>query len=424
MYHLILFDDFSVRTALLPFTFTRPVADIRVGIQTIAEKWELCLAKPVRYLTQLYLVQKFGAKTESNTLYINGAVCPTAQLINALTGLKPGQGLIDEAGLLLAVYEPTLLMPEPGKPGDVALLLQEAIMLGKIALFLAPENQIRYQEPLTVIRQLTDIFRHNGEQIRSDYARLTQNRVSQLITDPFTHCYGAENIFLEEGASVRASMLNAEDGPIYIGRNAIVKEGSVVIGPFSLGEGATISWGSKMRTNTTIGPYCKVGGEVGNSVFFGYSNKSHDGFLGNSVVGEWCNFGAATNNSNLKNDYTTVKLHNYATGQLEDTGQQFCGLMMGDHSKTGIGTLFNTGTVVGVNVNVFGAGFQPKHIPSFSWGGAAEGFSTYRMEKAVAVARETMSRRNLVLTEADKAILRAVYQAEQLVEATDEPILL
>jgi len=208
-------------------------------------------------------------------------------------------------------------------------------------------------------------------------------------------------------------VLNAEGGPIYIGRNATISEGSVVIGPFALGEGATVNWGGKMRSNTTIGPFCKVGGEVGNSIFFGNSNKAHDGFLGNSVVGEWCNLGANVNNSNLRNDYGNVKLHSYATNQLEDTGRMFCGLMMGDFTKAGISTMFNTGTVVGVNVNVYGAGFQPKHIPSFSWGGADSGFVPYRIDKALQVAEEAFSRRNKPFDAIEETLLRAVYEQHQ-----------
>jgi UDP-N-acetylglucosamine diphosphorylase / glucose-1-phosphate thymidylyltransferase / UDP-N-acetylgalactosamine diphosphorylase / glucosamine-1-phosphate N-acetyltransferase / galactosamine-1-phosphate N-acetyltransferase len=401
MYPLILFDDFLIRKSLLPFTFTRPVADIRVGIQTIAQKWRAWSEEPVGYLTQEYLMAKFPVTQAADALYVNGAVCPTADLIDALNALQPGHGMLDSSGLLLGIRHAQL--------ADNEIDIRELVN-GQRNLGLPSNHRIRYDKPLTIIRQLTDIFACNGEQIRADYARITHNRSSQPLTDPFTRCYASDAIFLEEGATVRASVLNAEGGPIYIGRNAVVQEGAVVLGPFALGEGATVNWGSKMRTNTSIGPYCKVGGEVGNSVFFGYSNKSHDGFLGNSVVGEWCNFGAATNNSNLKNDYSPVKLHSYATGQLEDTGRQFCGLMMGDYTKTGIGTLFNTGTVVGVNVNVFGAGFQPKHIPSFLWGGAAEGFTEYRIEKALAVARETMLRRGITLTDTDEAILRTVSQ--------------
>ena len=260
-----------------------------------------------------------------------------------------------------------------------------------------------------MIRHLWDIFVENAEQIRADFSRITAGRTSEPITDPFTRCYAPENVFIEPGATIRAAILNAENGPIYIGRDATISEGSIVIGPFSLGEGSTVNWGGKMRANTTIGPYCKVGGEIGNSVFLGYSNKGHDGFLGNSVIGEWCNLGANVNNSNLKNDYSNVKIYSYATHQLEDTGRAFCGLTMGDYTKAGISTMFNTGTVVGVSVNVFGGGFQYKHIPSFSWGGAADGFTTYRLDKALQVAAEAYGRRNRVFDDLDRNILKAIF---------------
>ena len=189
-----------------------------------------------------------------------------------------------------------------------------------------------------------------------------------------------------------------------------MSEGSVIIGPFGLGEGAMVPYQSRMRSNTSIGPYCKAGGEIGNSIMFANSGKGHDGYLGDSVVGEWCNLGASTNTSNLKNDYSNVKLHSYVTGGLVDTGRKFCGLMMGDFTKAGIGTLFNTGTVVGVNVNVYGGGIQPKYIPSFSWGGAVDGFVPYRIDKAIQVAREAFSRRDKAFDSIEEGILRAVYQ--------------
>ena len=258
------------------------------------------------------------------------------------------------------------------------------------------------------IQNLWDIFVENGTQIVSDYELLTANQTTQPLTDPHTRCYAPENIFIEKGVTIRAAILNAEDGPIYLGRNATISEGAIIQGPFALGEGAVIGQGAKIRPNTTVGPYCKVGGEVNNSVFFGYSNKGHDGYLGNSVIGEWCNLGANTNNSNLKNDFTNVKLYNYATQNLEDTGRIFCGLFMGDYTKAGISTMFNTGTVVGVNVNVFGAGFQPKHIPSFSWGGAAEGFAPYRFDKALTVIKETMRRREFAFDDKREAILQSI----------------
>lgn len=394
MTNLILFDNPAIRTALLPFTFTRPVAGIRIGIQTIAEKWGAVLNQPPSFLTEAYLQPKFPLQTGSGNLYVNGAVCPTDSLVGQINALEPGHGLVLADGFLLA-----LRTDQPvGAAADLSSLARHTTV---------------FADQLTIVRHLWDIFLHNGDQIRADYARLTAKRTSCRIADPFTRCYASKHIFVEAGATIRASVLNAEGGPIYIGRNATISEGSVVIGPFALGEGATVNWGGKMRSNTTIGPFCKVGGEVGNSIFFGNSNKAHDGFLGNSVVGEWCNLGANVNNSNLRNDYGNVKLHSYATNQLEDTGRMFCGLMMGDFTKAGISTMFNTGTVVGVNVNVYGAGFQPKHIPSFSWGGADSGFVPYRIDKALQVAQEAFSRRNKPFDAIEETLLRAVYEQHQ-----------
>lgn len=401
---LILFDDPAIRPALLPFTFTRPVACIRVGIQTIAEKWSATLNLTSSFLTESYLQTKFPQQTSSDNLYINGAVCPTEALRQLISTLRPGAGLITPEGSVLAVKTgaPLAAPPTINDPYDFAT----------------------FAEPLTIICNLWDIFVHNGDQIRADFAQLTAGRQSALITDPFTRCYAPEDIFIEEGATIRASILNAEGGPIYIGRNATISEGSVVIGPFSLGESSTVNWGGKMRSNTTIGPFCKVGGEVSNSVFLGYSNKGHDGFLGNSVIGEWCNLGANVNNSNLKNDYSNVKLYSYPHGRLEDTGRIFCGLMMGDFTKAGISTMFNTGTVVGVSVNVFGSGFQPKFIPSFSWGGAIDGFTTYRLDKALYVASEAFKRRGTDFNEQEETILKEIFNIERTTSPTNNPFSL
>lgn len=390
---LILFDDPVIRTALLPFTFTRPVAEIRVGIQTLTEKWSDVLGQAGSFLTESYLQAKFPQDAGADNWYISGAVCPTVALHEAILALAPGTGLITAGGVVLAVRTNRALSAPPTV--DDAYDFQT------------------FDEPLTIIYNTWDIFTNNGDQIRADFARLTANRTSAPITDPFTRCYAPENIFVESGAIIRAAILNAENGPIYIGKNATISEGSIVIGPFSLGEESTVNWGGKMRSNTTIGPFCKVGGEVGNSIFFGYSNKGHDGFLGNSVIGEWCNLGANVNNSNLKNDYSNVKLHSYATGQLEDTGRIFCGLMMGDFTKAGISTMFNTGTVVGVSANVFGSGFQPKHVSSFLWGGAIDGFATYRLDKALHVAAEAFKRRNKTFDKQEEDILREIFTLER-----------
>ncbi|MFC5410956.1 putative sugar nucleotidyl transferase [Larkinella bovis] len=393
MHNLILFDDPTIRTALLPLTFTRPVSEIRTGICTITEKWARRLKTIPSFLTDPYLQIKYPCRESHDSFFVNGAVCPSKPLIEALNGLSPETALVRPDGFLLAL--------RTAKPLRATPTVADA------------ERTLTFAKPLTIIRNLPEIFAHNADQIRADFELLTAGRLSQPITDPHTRCYAPENIFLEEGARIRAAVLNAENGPIYIGKNALIQEGTVMTGPFALCDHATVNWGGKMRSNTTIGPYGKVGGEVSNSVFLGYSNKGHDGFLGNSVIGEWCNLGANTNNSNLKNDYTNVSLYSYATGRLEKTDRLFCGLIMGDYTKAGISTMFNTATVVGVNVNVFGAGFQPKYIPSFSWGGGAEGFADYRFEKALQVIRETVSRRGLVFSKADEKILREVYRMEE-----------
>lgn len=392
MVNLILFDDPAIRPHLLPLAFTRPVAEFRVGIQKISEKWADCLGTEPSYLVEEYLQAKFSTVYEADNLYLNGAVCPQATLLTALHDLPQEQALW---------YQDTL----------VALRTKERLAHPVVVLSAsqARTGGIRLTQNLSVIQRLPDIFTLNGEQIKADFQRLTKGRISAPITDRFTAYYQEADIFIEEGADVKNASLNATGGPIYIGRHAQVMEGATIQGPFALLEHSVVSMGGKMRPNTSIGPYCKVGGELGGSVIFGYSNKGHEGYMGNTVVGEWCNWGADTNNSNLKNDYGNVSLYNYATGQYEDSGRQFVGLFMGDHSKTGINTMFNTGTVVGVNVNVFGGGFPPKHLPSFSWGGG-NAFEVYRFEKALAVARSTMQRRNINLTDADEGILRHIFE--------------
>ncbi len=381
----ILFDDSKLRNQLKPFTFIRPIADIRCGILTIREKWERYLGVALASLTEEYLEEEISLST-GEIIYINGAVCPNKELIEAIKNLSLGKALVYK-NLIVAVKTDTI----QSFPIDSKSF----------------ENQY-FEGNLVSIEQLPDIFLKNGEQIKADFRLLTQGRVSQKITDPFTQIYAVDNIFVEEGASIKACILNAEQGPIYIGKDAVVQEGSIVIGPVCIGEHSMVAWGSKIRPSTTLGPNCRVGGEVGTSVFFGNSNKAHDGFLGGSVVGEWCNLGANCNNSNLKNDYTEVKLYNYATNQLEGTGELFCGLFMGDYTKAGISTMFNTGTVVGVSSNVYGAGFQDKHIPSFTWGGADTTYLPYRYEKAIDVINATMKRRNRQLSEKEERILKYI----------------
>ncbi len=385
MLNLILFDNPTIRQNLLPFTFTRPVAQIRCGIFTIAEKWEKYLQVAPSYSTEVYLAKKFPVTITTDNLWINGAVCPDAELVAAIHQLNPGDAIVKDA-MILAVRTPDDEVPE--------------VITGKV---------MNYSAPVTVIDQVWKIFQFNGAQIRSDFQLITKTGSSIGIQDPYTRAYAEENIFIEPGAKVFASVLNASTGPIYIGKNAEVQEGTVIRGPFALGENSIINMGAKMRGDVSIGPGCKVGGEVSTSVLFGYSNKAHDGFLGCSVVGEWCNFGADSNTSNLKNNYEDVKLWNYTKGGFVSTGLMFCGLMMADHTKCGINTMFNTGTVTGVSANIFGDGFPRNYIPSFAWGGAS-GFSTYQFEKAMATASKAMERRGLALTEVDKEIYKIIFE--------------
>ncbi|MGV3540132.1 MAG: GlmU family protein [Rufibacter sp.] len=393
--HITLFDDPALRANLLPFTFTRPVADIRVGILTIAEKWHQLTGTPASYLTQGYLQGKFPQNTDQGErVYVNASACPTPEFLEQVKHLSAGQGLEFE-GLLVAVHS------ERAVPSIEELYRH------------AHEQTTReVEEPLVVVRQLWDIFKLNGEQIRRDFQLVTNGRTSQSITDEHTRVYSPENIFLEEGAKIKAAILNAENGPIYIGKNAEVHEGSMIRGPFSLGEESHVNVGGRMRGDITIGPFCKVGGEVNNTVFFGYSNKGHEGFLGNSVVGEWCNFGADTNASNLKNNYAPIKIWSHAQEKMIDTGLQFCGLMMADHVKCGINTMFNTGTVVGVGANIFGAGFPPTFIPSFSWGGA-EDMVTFRLPKFLEIAEAVLARRGMALSEEDYSIFTHIFEQTQ-----------
>ena len=382
--NIILFDDPAMRTALLPFTFTRPVAGMRVGILTIEEKWQRLLPGDYSFHTEGYLQKKFEFKPTTDNLWINGAVCPDELLIIAIKSLSINQGLIKNSRVI--AYRTA----EDELPEVISGSMKE------------------YESPITVIDQVWKIFQLNGEQIKADFSLLTSRRRSNVITDPHTRVYNAANIFLEDGVEIRAAVLNAESGPIYLGKNSHVQEGALIRGPFALGEGSYVNMGAKVRGDTTVGPFSKIGGEVSNAVLFGYSNKAHDGFLGNSVIGEWCNIGADTNTSNLKNNYENVKLWNYAKKGFTDTGLMFCGLMMGDHSKCGINTMFNTGTVVGVSASIFGDGYPRNFIPSFAWGGAA-GFTTFQLNKSFDTAAKAMERRGLLLSSADREIMTSVF---------------
>ena len=388
--HLLLFDDPAIRPHLLPLTYTRPVAALRCGILTVAEKWQRRLGTAsVGYLTQPYLQAKFPAGDVTGpALVVNGAACPDDLLARQVLALPPGHGLY---------CGNTLVAAHLTDASRVAELVQDGLA-GTQAC-----------EGVSLLERPWHLFLRNGTEIRRDFALLTAGRTSQPVGDAHTVVYAPENVFIEEGVKIRAAILNAESGPIYLGRDSEVQEGAVIRGPLALCEHAVVNAGAKLRGDNTIGPYCKVGGEVSNSILLGYSNKGHDGFLGNSVLGEWCNLGADTNTSNLKNNYAPVKVWSHADHRFVDTGQTFCGLLMGDHSKAGINTMFNTGTVVGVGANVFGAGFPRQFVPSFSWGGAS-GFETFKLNKFAEVAERVMARRGLPYDAVEQAVVADVFR--------------
>ena len=379
----VLFDG-RVREQLLPFTYTRPVADIRIGILSIREKWEKYLNSTTSTITEDYLSEKWPMVEMEENVMINAAFLPTAELVEQIINLQPGEAIFhNEDVVAFFAYE------------------DQDVEFSKC-------SHIELQGKAFSVEHTWDIFKKNKEAIIADFEFLTFEKKSQKISST-NQIIAPENVFLEEGAKVECAILNATNGPIYIAADAEIMEGSIIRGPFALGENAVVKMGAKIYGPTTVGPHCKVGGEITNSVLFGYSNKSHDGYLGNSVLGEWCNLGADTNTSNLKNNYAEVRLWEYASEKFAPTGLQFCGLMMGDHSKCGINTMFNTGTVVGVSANIFGSGFPRNFIPSFSWGGSA-GMTTYKTDKAFEVAEKVLERKDLEFSDEDKAILEHVFE--------------
>ena len=380
----ILFDG-TVRNTLLPFTFTRPVADIRVGILTIREKWEKYLGTTTTTITEEYLSEKFPMVEMEQNVMINASFLPNDVLAEMVMNLEPNQAIFKGEEVIAFFTQDT----------------QEEVDFDTYEI-------IDFKEDCLAIVNTWDIFAKNDAALREDFELLTEDRKSQPIPKS-VNVISPENIFIEEGAKLEFVTLNASTGPIYIGKDSEIMENSVIRGPFALCEGGQVKLGTKVYGATTVGPHSRIGGEVSNSVLMGYSNKGHDGFLGNSVLGEWCNIGADSNNSNLKNNYEEVKLWSYETGGFEKTGLQFCGLMMGDHSKCGINTMFNTGTVVGVSTNIFGSGFPRNFVPSFSWGGAS-GFSTYITKKAFETARIVMSRRHVEFDAKEMRILEHVFE--------------
>jgi UDP-N-acetylglucosamine diphosphorylase/glucosamine-1-phosphate N-acetyltransferase len=396
----ILFEDHS-HFDLLPFCYTRPIYALRAGILTTQARWEMALKQTTYTIAYDYLGEKYNknAIETQQSIWINGKFSPNETFLRLLSEIKPNQAFQNENKEILCfcTENSTEILPFSNGILDINLLENSKIKTETIDL------------EAIAIRKMHDIFTYNAKLIQYDFELLTNGRKSAGINDKFSAIYGADNIFVEEGVKVRAAIINAENGLVYIGKNVDIQEGAMIHGTHAFCDNSVVNMGAKMRGDSTVGPYSKVGGEIGNSVIMGYSNKGHDGYMGNSVLGYWCNLGADTNTSNLKNTYEKVKIWNYVSKRFSPTGLQFCGLMMGDHSKCGINTMFNTGTVVGVACNVFGDGFPRNFIPDFVWGGAGS-MVTHKIEKVLQTAEAVMGRRNIPLDEQERAILMKVME--------------
>jgi len=391
MPHLILFDD-EVRDHLLPLTYTRPVCELRVGILTIREKWERWMGGEIAFVTQDYLAEKYPIDYGAENIVINGSVMPSEQLCTLLKQMEFNEAFLRGDELIAAKLD----------EAQFERLVNDEEIKELRGFDLEDTQYLK-------LDRLWDIFQLNDQALELDFQLLTQGRTSQPLSSTNTVIGPSEKVFLEEGAEVECAMLNTARGPIYLGANAQIMEGSTVRGGLAMGPHSVLKMGAKIYGATTLGPHCKLGGEVNNSVLQGYSNKGHDGYLGNSVIGEWCNLGADTNASNLRNNYGEIKAWSYVDEDFRKTGRQFAGLFMGDHSKSGINTMFNTGTVVGVSANVFGSGFPPKFIPSFSWGGAGK-LETFLAEKAFEAAEYMMSRRKVAFDLQERLIMLRIFE--------------
>jgi UDP-N-acetylglucosamine diphosphorylase/glucosamine-1-phosphate N-acetyltransferase len=387
------------RRRLLPLTFNRPVCDLLVGIDTIREKWEDLCGFPIEPLTASYL--EIPAAFDPKNLLIHGGVIPDERLTRVLDDLQEDEVLTHRGRLIGVICS-----------AEEASAVLEKIDAGVALSFtFFDRKEVTYDYPLKAIEKPSDLFSLNGEILQEDFERITKNFHSTDFPD---HVITAgTDIYVEEGVTLGHCVLNSETGPIYIEKGAEVMEGCLIRGPFALRENSTMKMGAKVYGPTSIGKHCKIGGEVTNSIVHDFSNKGHDGFLGNSVIGSWCNLGADTNTSNLKNTYDEVKVWDYSREAIVPTGRLFHGLIMGDHSKAGINSMFNTGTVVGMCANIFGGGFPPKFVPSFSWGSPETGFVTFRPDKAEEAASAMMHRRNIKFSPRDKRIFEHVAQYDK-----------
>lgn len=375
---VILFEELDFWRHMLPLSYTRPVGAFRTGIYTQAERWEKLLGLKAFYQTQAYLHAKFPTNSSENALYVHASVIADSNLAHAIKNLSLGE-YIEYKGAVIARYG------------------------------LDAKTKVEYDSDILQINKPWDIFSLADKAMRIDFGIATAGKKSQKLSDTNVLIGSETDLFIEEGAVIEASVLNTKSGPIFIDKDAEIMESCTVRGPFYLGEHSQLKMGAKIYGASVFGPHVKVGGEVNNAVIFGYSAKAHDGFLGNSVLGEWCNLGADTNNSNLKNNYAQVKVWSYVKEGFVPTGLQFCGLIMGDHSKSAINTMFNTGTVVGVSANIFGAGFPRNFVPSFTWGGP-QGIQEYQLKQAIDTAKLVYTRRNMEFDQVEQDILAAIFE--------------
>lgn len=387
---IIFTEEFCQPENLYPFTLTRQIQDIRVGILTIREKWEKILGLPsfdrweddYKDLdNSIHLDKNLG---DGICYMIHGNILPTSKLVKALRKLKNGEfiSVNGNAGVIFRFTKEEII--EPNK-----IKITKAITI---------------KDDIKSIQFPWDIFQLNDYAIRQDFLLLTKNRKSQKISKT-NKIVNQKDIFIEKEAVVEQCFINASEGPVYIGKNSLIMEGTCLRGPIGLGEGAVVKMGTRIYGATTIGPFCLAGGEIKNSVFFANSNKAHDGYIGDSVIGEWCNLGAGTTNSNIKNNASNVKVW---TPKGEMNAGAKCGMFMGDYSKTAINSSINTGTVIGVSCNIFGSGLTPKYIPGFSWG--SDGVQRYELEKALIDIEDWKKIKGKKVSENEKSILKYIFE--------------
>lgn len=393
---IYLFDTKDLHENLRPLSFTRPVAEFRLGILTLKEKWERTFPGDYHCYPVEYLRKKFGTveNPEEEALFIVSNLLPEKELCEAIHLLSDGEAILDN---------------------------DEAVVFKGSLSSLEKKNwrDTRFKGKLKRINYIFDLFLYNYEEIERDYKLVTEGRKSAPLpsctrrVSPLDDDSDEERIFIEEEAEIECATINVKNGPVYIGKGASIMEGACVRGPLAICEGAEVRMGAKIYGGTTIGPYCKVGGEIDNTVMFGYSNKAHDGYLGNAVIGEWCNIGAGVNASNLKNDYSMIRVWNYRQKRFMKTDLQFCGLIMGDHSKIGVNCMVNTATVIGVGVNLHGSGFPRVYLSNFSEGSPSAGFSSVGKKKFLEIAERVMSRRSIELDDLDIDLFNEIYSLEE-----------